>query len=126
MSFQEIQVLFDTGLNKVPVGVLAVADHGDSFVSGNGPLPAGYTHWMVKFSGEGKGGAHGYGRHEGALEHICLLMAGAAGITVPEFKLIDDGTGVRHLAVRRFDRPTPATRRDDQWPAACRLPAPVT
>ena len=26
MSFQEIQVLFDTGLNKVPVGVLAAAD----------------------------------------------------------------------------------------------------
>ena len=94
-----------------PKALIGIPADGDSFVSGNGPLPAGYTHWMVKFSGEGKGGANDYGRYEGALEHICLQLARAAGITVPEFKLIDDGAGVRHLAGRRFDRPTHATRR---------------
>ncbi len=93
---------------KALIGIPAV---GDSFVSGNGALPEGYTHWMVKFSGEGRGGVNDYGKYEGTLEYICLQMAKAAGITVPEFRLIDDGVKVRHLAVRRFDRPSSNSRR---------------
>ena len=94
-----------------PKALIGIPTEGDGFVSGNGPLPEGYTHWMVKFSGEGRGGVNDYGKYEGVLEHICLQMAKAAGITVPEFRLIDDGAGARHLAVRRFDRPTPTSRR---------------
>ena len=94
-----------------PKALIGIPADGDSFVSGDGPLPAGYTHWLVKFSAARKGGVNDFGRHEGALEKVCLRMAAAAGITVPEFRLIDDGTGVRHIAVRRFDRPSPVARR---------------
>ncbi len=94
-----------------PKALIGIPAEGDGFVSGNGPLPEGYTHWMVKFSGEGRGGANDYGKYEGTLEYVCLQMAKAAGITVPEFRLIDDGTKVRHLAVRRFDRPSSTSRR---------------
>jgi len=93
-----------------PKALIGIAADGESFVSGNGPLPEGYSHWLVKFSAMQKSAASGFGRYEGALEQICLNMAEAAGITIPENRLIDDGSGLRHIAVRRFDRPTPAIR----------------
>lgn len=93
-----------------PKALIGIAADGESFVSGNGLMPEGYTHWMVKFSAMRKSASSGFGRYEGVLEQICLNMAEAAGITTPENRLIDDGSGLRHIAVRRFDRPTPATR----------------
>jgi len=93
-----------------PKALIGCAPDGVSFVSGAGSVPEGYSHWLVKFSASRKSITSGYGRYEGTLEHICLAMAAAAGIRVPENRLIDDGNGVRHIAVRRFDRPSPSAR----------------
>jgi serine/threonine-protein kinase HipA len=94
-----------------PKALIGIAGDTTHFVAGNGPLPDGFTHWLVKFSAPRRSETSEYGRHEGVLEYVCLQLAKVSGITVPEFQLIDDGTGVRHIAVRRFDRPAATTRR---------------
>lgn len=94
-----------------PKALIGIAADGDHFVSGTGALPEGYTHWLVKFSSAHKYTAGSFGNYEGVLEQICLKTAAAAGITTPESRLIDDGSGLLHFAVRRFDRPTIASRR---------------
>ncbi len=94
-----------------PKALIGIAAGGDDFVSGTGALPEGYTHWLVKFSSARKNAVGPFGRYEGVLEQICLKTAAAAGITTPESRLIDDGSGLLHFAVRRFDRPTAVSRR---------------
>lgn len=79
----------------------------DDVRSGQGAAPDGYTHWLLKFDGVGRGdptmldASLGYG----ALEYAYALMAAAAGIDMPESRLLEEG-GRRHFMVRRFDRPT--------------------
>ena len=94
-----------------PKALIGIAADGEHFVSGTGALPEGYTHWLVKFSSSHKHTLGSFARYEGVLEQICMKTAAAAGITTPESRLIDDGSGLLHFAVRRFDRPTDVSRR---------------
>lgn len=70
---------------------------------GDGDLPAGYEHWIVKFN------ARADGPDAGPLEFAYAEMAVAAGAEVPEHRLIQTDIG-RFFAVRRFDRPAPGHR----------------
>lgn len=87
---------------KVLVGL-----KGEQIRSGEDDLPAGYEHWMVKFS------AKADVRDAGPIEYAYSLMAQAAGIDMPPTRLIEvrHGRNVRrYFAVRRFDR-GPGNRR---------------
>jgi serine/threonine-protein kinase HipA len=60
-------------------------------------LPAvGFGSWLIKFDTEPV-------LHEGRIEAVYALMARAAGITVPETKLLE-AAGSAHFLTRRFDR----------------------
>lgn len=86
---------------KVVVGF----NHGtQEMVSGEDDLPSGFEHWLVKFPA-GKDMAD-----EGAVEYAYSLMAGAAGIAMPETRLFAAGDGGRFFGVKRFDR-RPGNRR---------------
>lgn len=61
------------------------------------PDPA-FGHWLVKFaSGED-------GPSAGAVEYAYALMARAAGIEMPQSRLVTARDGRRFFAIRRFDR----------------------
>ncbi|MFZ4694609.1 MAG: type II toxin-antitoxin system HipA family toxin [Verrucomicrobiia bacterium] len=70
---------------------------------GDGDLPPGYAHWIVKFN------ARADGPDAGPLEFAYAEIAGAAGVVLPEHRLIETKIG-RFFAVRRFDRPSPGQR----------------
>jgi serine/threonine-protein kinase HipA len=69
------------------------------------PSPAGFEPWILKFDGvsgnedRDVGVPLGYG----ALEYAYSRMARAAGISMSETRLFEEG-GRRHFMVRRFDR----------------------
>ncbi|MCL4722106.1 MAG: HipA domain-containing protein [Gammaproteobacteria bacterium] len=73
--------------------------------SGQVPADPGFEHWILKFDGVAGNrdkeleDPAGYG----AIEYAYALMAGAAGITVPPCRLLEEN-GRRHFMVRRFDR----------------------
>lgn len=94
-----------------PKGLIGISDCGTRFVSGLGALPAGYTHWLIKFSGSQSTQQRPLGPYEGVVEYIYLKMAELAGIAVPECRLITDESGLQHIAVRRFDRPSQSAKR---------------
>lgn len=54
--------------------------------------------WLAKFP------AHDDRRDVGAWEYLAWHLAGAAGVTVPDARLLRFGRGYRSFAVRRFDR----------------------
>lgn len=73
--------------------------------SGQLDLPQGFEHWILKFDGV-TGNRYrdledpaGYG----LIEYAYSLMARAAGITMSECRIFEDG-GRRHFMTRRFDR----------------------
>lgn len=73
--------------------------------SGQAEAPAGFEHWLMKFDGvaesfDGVRDPQGYGR----IEYAYHLMAKAAGITMAECRLYEEG-GRAHFMTRRFDRP---------------------
>jgi serine/threonine-protein kinase HipA len=84
-----------------PKALIGISECGEKFVSGGGSLPAGYSHWMVKFSTPYCCKQWKFEPLEGAYEAVYLQMAEMAGIRVPQHIMV----GERHLAVRRFDRP---------------------
>ena len=53
--------------------------------------------WLIKFQMDRE-------RHDTLEEHAFTLMAGAAGIDVPETRLLPDSAGRAHFITRRFDR----------------------
>ncbi len=73
--------------------------------SGQVEAGAGFGYWLLKFDGvsgnkdKELADPKGYG----AVEHAYGLMAEAAGITVAESRLLEEG-GRRHFMTRRFDR----------------------
>jgi serine/threonine-protein kinase HipA len=82
--------------------VIAMNDEG-RVVSGQGPVPAGYDYWILKFDGVTDlelGEPRGYGR----IEYAYHLMALAAGIEMTECRLLPEN-GRAHFLTRRFDRP---------------------
>ena len=88
-----------------PKALIGISDCGTRFVSGANALPDGYTHWLVKFTAPRASSDRPFGADEGVLEYLYLQTARDAGLAVPEFRLITDEAGLRHIAVRRFDRP---------------------
>ena len=76
----------------------------------------GCTAWLVKFR------AKGDGADSAAVEHAYFLMARAAGVDVPETRLLGRARG--YFAVRRFDRD--GTRKTHQLTLAGLLDAPHT
>lgn len=82
-----------------PKALIGISLDGGRFVSGTTRLPKGFEQWLVKFSGVDN-------PYDGVLEFIYNQMAQKSGIYVPVHTLITDDDGVRHIATRRFDRPS--------------------
>jgi serine/threonine-protein kinase HipA len=84
-----------------PKALIAIAPGtGGGVVAGEGAIPPGSEAWLVKFSGHRD-------PHAGVMEHAYALMARAAGIDVPETRLLQterEGVKWLHFAVKRFDR----------------------
>ncbi len=78
---------------KVLVGV-----RGDQLLSGEQDLPEGFAHWIVKFQ------AREDPPDSGAVELAYSLMAGDAGIALPETQAFETAQGERFFGARRFDR----------------------
>jgi len=73
--------------------------------TGQAQAPAGSTHWLLKFDGVTGNRDKELADPEGytVIEFAYSRMARAAGITMPETTLLEEG-GRRHFMVRRFDR----------------------
>lgn len=83
-----------------PKALLQLPDSGRGAPKGGHPSEPGYSPWIVKFDTTRDGVA-------GPLEEAYARMARAAGIDLPETRLLEtkDASGVRrHFAVKRFDR----------------------
>jgi len=81
--------------------IIAMNGAGD-VISGQGCIPEGYDHWLIKLDGINDielGQSHSYGR----IEYAYAQMASAAGITMAECRLLEEG-GRAHFLTRRFDR----------------------
>jgi serine/threonine-protein kinase HipA len=78
---------------KVLVGV-----SGEEILSGEDDLPAGYTHWIVKFH------TRRDAPDAGPAELAYSLMAREAGITMPPTRLFETARGDRFFGAERFDR----------------------
>ena len=70
----------------------------DSLMAGEGDLPPGYEHWLVKFA------AREDGLDSGQVEYAYAEMATAAGIGMPDFRLFHTREGDHFFGVKRFDR----------------------
>ncbi len=81
---------------KVLVGV-----RGDEVMAGVDDLPAGWEHWLVKFSSLPDA------IDAGPFEYAYMRMAELAGLEVPVHRLFAGG---RFFGVRRFDRSVPNRR----------------
>ncbi|WP_421875966.1 type II toxin-antitoxin system HipA family toxin [Marinoscillum sp.] len=69
----------------------------ERIIHGVADLPAGYEHWMIKFPSSLDQ------KDIAAIEYAYAMMAGAAGVEVPETQLFESG-GQRYFGVKRFDR----------------------
>lgn len=78
--------------------VLVGLDGKGGLTHGEGALPPGYTHWMVKFRGPEDV------TDIGPVEAAYMEMAARAGLRVPASRLIPATDGPGFFAVRRFDR----------------------
>ena len=73
--------------------------------SGQVDVDQGFEHWLLKFDGVSANAdkesddPQGYG----AIEYAYFLMARAAGLTMSDCRLLEEG-GRRHFMTRRFDR----------------------
>lgn len=84
-----------------PKAVIAMNKEGN-IISGQGVVPKGYTHWILKFDGvtdEELGEPKGYGR----IEYAYYLMAKDAGIDIEPSMILEEG-GRAHFMTKRFDR----------------------
>ncbi len=78
---------------KVLVGV-----YRDRIISGEGDLPPDFEHWIIKFGAKADVG------DAGPIEYAYALMAAAAGIDMPPFRLFEVEAQRRYFGVKRFDR----------------------
>lgn len=96
-----------------PKALVQIDPQGTLHVGAAHALP-GCTQWLLKFRSQQDG------PDAGALEHAYFLMAKAAGIAVPETRLLAG----KYFAIRRFDRAGP--RKVHQLTLAGLLDAPHT
>ena len=88
-----------------PKVVVALRESDGTVVYGASHIPEGFTGWLVKLAALKKGAAD-MGQY-GRLEYAYSLMAKAAGIEMPDTKLLTvplNGNKVGLFATRRFDR----------------------
>ena len=84
-----------------PKVLVGLDEKGQSCLSGEGDLPRGFAHWMVKFASQEDA------RDAGPIEYAYALMAKCAGVTMPDVQLMtvkEGRTTSRFFAVKRFDR----------------------
>jgi serine/threonine-protein kinase HipA len=74
----------------------------DEITSGQRPERGKFA-WLLKFDGVGKDAGLGESQMYGRIEYAYSLMAKAAGIDMPETRLLEEG-GRAHFMVKRFDR----------------------
>jgi len=77
--------------------VLVGLNGKNQMVSGEGDLPSGYDHWIIKFA------ARHEMAHAGKQEYACYLMARDAGLSMMESRLFEVD-GICCFGTRRFDR----------------------
>ena len=88
-----------------PKILASIADDG-TIITGANHVPEGMSPWIIKLNTDGtKPSAYA------PLEHAYFQMARDCGIDVPETRLLTDANGVRHFAIRRFDREAEAPNR---------------
>lgn len=71
--------------------------------TGQFEIPEGYEAWLLKFDGIGLDSQLGPGRNYGRIEYAYSLMARAAGVTMSDCSLLEEG-GRAHFMTQRFDR----------------------
>jgi serine/threonine-protein kinase HipA len=81
-----------------PKVLVGYAPSTSEIVSGEGDLPDGFEHWLVKFASKTDTG------DSGPVEHAYSLMARAAGLDLPETRLFETSEGDRFFGAKRFDR----------------------
>lgn len=84
-----------------PKAVIGLSADRRQAISSFGQMPQDYEHWMVKFRSLEEA------RDTGAIERAYALIAGQAGVEVPESDLLEVDTAAgpeRFFAIKRFDR----------------------
>jgi serine/threonine-protein kinase HipA len=74
----------------------------DEITSGQRPERGKFS-WLLKFDGVGPDAGLGASQMYGRIEYAYSLMAKAAGVDMPETRLLEEG-GRAHFMIRRFDR----------------------
>ena len=85
-----------------PKAVIAYNPKSKKIRSGQGNVPKGFEHWLLKLdgvSGEQFGESYGWGR----VEYAYYLMAMDCGIEINECQLLEEN-GRAHFMTKRFDR----------------------
>ncbi|WP_226390526.1 type II toxin-antitoxin system HipA family toxin [Penaeicola halotolerans] len=85
-----------------PKAVIAYNQKTKEVRSGQGNVPKGFEHWLIKLdgvSGEQFGESSGWGR----VEYAYYLMAKECGISMSECELLEEN-GRAHFMTKRFDR----------------------
>ena len=103
-AMQEILSVGTSAGGARPKAIVAWSRATGAVRSGQLELEPGFEHWLLKFDGveerdEGLGAPQGYG----AVELAYSQMARAAGIDMPETRLLEEN-GRRHFMAKRFDR----------------------
>lgn len=88
----------------VPKAIVAMNEDGH-MLSGQGNVPDGYEHYLLKFDGFGDWDQDDIGQvlGETRVEYAYYLMAKSSGINMMECKLLEEG-GRAHFLTKRFDR----------------------
>jgi serine/threonine-protein kinase HipA len=85
-----------------PKALIAYQPQSGIVKSGQGNVPEGFEHWLIKLDGVSDaqfGESSGWGR----IEYAYYLMAKACGIEMTECRLMEEN-GRAHFLTRRFDR----------------------
>lgn len=87
-----------------PKAIIAMNDTGH-VISGQGKVPEGYEHWMLKFDGVSQDHPDKFGQPmmEGRMEYAYYLMAKTAGVDMTKCRLLEEN-GRAHFLTKRFDR----------------------
>jgi len=80
-----------------PKALIAINDQGHAILGSN-DVPAGYTHYLLKFPGPDDP------KDIAAIEMAYAMMAKDAGVAMPETRLLQGDQQQLNFAARRFDR----------------------
>ena len=101
-AMQDILKIGTSAGGARPKAVIAYNPKTQNIRSGQGNVPKGFEHWLIKLdgvSGEQFGESSGWGR----VEYAYYLMAIDSGITMSKCQLLEEN-GRAHFMTKRFDR----------------------